>query len=142
MSPDEERQRRFRLYLILMLVRVASLGVFFVVPGWWKLIPAFLAVFLPYFAVVIANASSRGPVESGRIAPNALPAAPTVVDRPQAPASSGSAPRQPGSSGPEPWTPGSSGQEPWTPGSSGQGPRDPEPTGHEPRDAEPRESAA
>ncbi|MET4100171.1 hypothetical protein ABIB37_002408 [Agrococcus sp. UYP10] len=79
-SPDEERQRRFRLYLILMLVRVAALGVFFVVPDWWKLIPAFFAVFLPYFAVVIANATTRGPADQGRISPNALPAAPTHHD--------------------------------------------------------------
>ena len=76
-SPDEERQRRFRLYLALMLVRVAALGVFFIVPDWWKLIPAFFAVFLPYFAVVIANASGRMTVDQGRVAPNALPAAPT-----------------------------------------------------------------
>lgn len=81
-SPDEDRQRRFRLYLILMLVRVAALGVFFVVPDWWKLIPAFFAVFLPYFAVVIANAATRGPAESARVAPNALPAAPTHIAGP------------------------------------------------------------
>ena len=84
-SPDEERERRFRLYLILMLVRVAALGVFFIVPDWWKLIPAFFAVFLPYFAVVIANAATRAPADAGRIAPNALPAAPTVVVDPAAP---------------------------------------------------------
>jgi hypothetical protein len=77
MSPDEERERRFRLYLILMLVRVAALGVFFIVPDWWKLIPAFFAVFLPYFAVVIANATSRTTSDQARVAPNALPAAPT-----------------------------------------------------------------
>lgn len=86
-SPDEDRQRRFRLYLILMLVRVAALGVFFVVPGWWKLIPAFLAVFLPYFAVVIANAAMRGPAEIGRIDPNALPPAPTPIADPTEPTS-------------------------------------------------------
>ena len=63
--------------MILMLVRVAALGVFFIVPDWWKLIPAFFAVFLPYFAVVIANATGRTTADQGRIAPNALPAAPT-----------------------------------------------------------------
>ncbi|MDR7234688.1 DUF3099 domain-containing protein [Agrococcus sp. BE272] len=76
-SPDEDRQRRFRTYLILMLVRVACLGIFFVVPDWWKLIPAFFAVFIPYFAVVIANqVGSTGP-EVGRVAPNALPPGPS-----------------------------------------------------------------
>ncbi|WP_405216878.1 DUF3099 domain-containing protein [Agrococcus sp. Ld7] len=72
MSPDEDRQRRFRLYFYLMLVRVAALGVFFVVPGWWKLIPAFLAVVIPYFAVVIATVSTHRQPE-GIEAPNALP---------------------------------------------------------------------
>lgn len=127
-SPDEERQRRFRLYLILMLVRVAALGVFFIVPDWWKLIPAFLAVFLPYFAVVIANASTSGPVESGRIAPNALPAAPTTfvgpteASDPSASASSASAPSAPVPSAPEQ--------------------RDDDPREQEPREPEPREPAA
>lgn len=99
MSPDEERQRRFRLYLILMLVRVAALGVFFVVPGWWKLIPAFLAVFLPYFAVVIANATGRMSDDQGRVAPNALPAAPTTwspADAASAAAAAGAGTSHPG----------------------------------------------
>ncbi|WP_306233358.1 DUF3099 domain-containing protein [Agrococcus beijingensis] len=76
LSPDEDRQRRFRLYLYLMLVRVACLVIFFFVPDWWKLIPAFFAVFIPYFAVVVANVSTHGdvdPLES----PNALPPGPS-----------------------------------------------------------------
>lgn len=73
LSPDEDRQRRFRTYLILMLVRVAALGVFFVVPDWWKLIPAFFAVFIPYVAVVIANQVGSSAPEPGLVAPNALP---------------------------------------------------------------------
>ncbi|SDR66152.1 DUF3099 domain-containing protein [Agrococcus carbonis] len=72
MSPDEDRQRRFRMYFYLMLVRVACFGIFFVVPGWWKLVPAFFAVFIPYFAVVIANVSTRH-VTQGLTPPNALP---------------------------------------------------------------------
>jgi hypothetical protein len=96
-----------------MLVRVAALGVFFIVPDWWKLIPAFLAIFLPYFAVVIANATTRGPVEQGRIAPNALPAAPTSIVEP---------PAVPEQRAPQDWAP--------------------EPRGPEPREPEPREPAA
>jgi len=76
MSPDEERQRRFRTYLYMMLARVACLGIFFVVPGWWKLVPAAGAIFIPYFAVVVANQVTRQPVEVREI-PNALPAVPT-----------------------------------------------------------------
>lgn len=78
MSPDEDRQRRFRLYFYLMLVRVAALGVFFVVPGWWKIIPAFFAVFIPYFAVVIANVSTHRTTEKIE-APNALPPGPSAA---------------------------------------------------------------
>lgn len=78
LSPDEDRQRRFRMYFYLMLVRVAALGIFFVVPGWWKLIPAFFAVFIPYFAVVIANVSTRHSAE-GMEAPNALPPGPSAT---------------------------------------------------------------
>jgi hypothetical protein len=76
-SPDEDRERRFRMYLYMMLVRVGCLGLFFVVPGWWKLAPAVVAVLIPYFAVVVANVSTHAPVEL-REAPNALPAAPSA----------------------------------------------------------------
>ena len=58
----------------MMLARVACLGIFFVVPGWWKLVPAAGAIFIPYFAVVVANQVTRQPVEVREI-PNALPAA-------------------------------------------------------------------
>lgn len=86
MSPDEDRQRRFRTYFYMMLVRVACLGLFFVVPDWWKLIPAFGAVFIPYFAVVIANVSTQRTTQ-GIEAPNALPPGPS--------AAASSAPRPP-----------------------------------------------
>lgn len=76
MSPDEERQRRFRTYLWMMLVRVACLVVFFIVPDWWKLAPALGAVFIPYFAVVMANQTVSHDVQHREV-PNALPAAPS-----------------------------------------------------------------
>ena len=66
------------MYFYLMLVRVAALGVFFVVPGWWKLIPAFFAIFIPYFAVVIANVSPHQQPE-GIESPNALPPGPSAA---------------------------------------------------------------
>ncbi|GEK81258.1 DUF3099 domain-containing protein [Agrococcus baldri] len=91
MSPDEDRQRRFRLYFYLMLARVAALGVFFIVPDWWKLIPAFFAVFIPYFAVVIANVSTHRTTD-GLEAPNALPPGPSAA--PAAPATPSSAPER------------------------------------------------
>jgi hypothetical protein len=42
-------------YTIAMSVRVVCIALCLVVPGWWIAIPAAGAVFLPYFAVVIAN---------------------------------------------------------------------------------------
>jgi len=42
-------------YTIAMSVRVVCIALCLVVPGWWITIPAAGAVFLPYFAVVIAN---------------------------------------------------------------------------------------
>lgn len=55
-SREEELRRRMTVYFILMGMRVASLLIFIVVPGLWKLLPAFFAVFSSYVAVVIANA--------------------------------------------------------------------------------------
>jgi hypothetical protein len=42
-------------YSVAMGVRVLCIIAILFVPGWWKVIPAIGAVFLPYFAVVIAN---------------------------------------------------------------------------------------
>jgi hypothetical protein len=42
-------------YTLAMGIRVVCIALCLVVPGWWLLIPAAGAVFLPYFAVVIAN---------------------------------------------------------------------------------------
>ncbi len=61
-------------YTIAMSVRVVCIGLCLVVPGWWVVIPAAGAVFLPYFAVVIANnvgGRSRGTVQRpGAIVPS------------------------------------------------------------------------
>ncbi|WP_413320044.1 DUF3099 domain-containing protein [Agrococcus sp. 1P02AA] len=96
-SPDEERQRRFRLYFVLMLVRIACLGIFFIVPDWWKLIPAFFAVFIPYFAVVIGSVPGQQRPE-GIEAPNALP--PGSARSPEAPGASAPGTAAPGPSAP------------------------------------------
>jgi hypothetical protein len=47
-------------YTIAMSVRVVCITLCLVVPGWWVLVPAAGAVFLPYFAVVIANNVGSG----------------------------------------------------------------------------------
>lgn len=54
-SPDHERRMRMLKYAIAMTIRVVCIILVVVVPGWWRLAPALAAVFLPYFAVVLAN---------------------------------------------------------------------------------------
>lgn len=59
-SPDAERHSRMIKYAITQGIRVVCIVALFLVPGWWVLIPAVGAVFLPYFAVVAANNVRRG----------------------------------------------------------------------------------
>jgi len=54
-SPDHERHMRMIKYAVAMTVRVICIILVVVIPGWWRIIPGLAAVFLPYFAVVIAN---------------------------------------------------------------------------------------
>lgn len=42
-------------YTIAMGIRVVCIALCLVAPGWWLLLPAAGAIFLPYFAVVVAN---------------------------------------------------------------------------------------
>jgi hypothetical protein len=63
-SPDQELHRRELKYLVMMGVRVICVILVAVlagtVGGWWWVIPAIGGVFLPYFAVVVANAGGPG----------------------------------------------------------------------------------
>jgi len=54
-SPDAERRERMIKYSVAMGIRLVCIGLCFVTPGWWMLLPAMGAVLLPYFAVVAAN---------------------------------------------------------------------------------------
>jgi len=59
-SPEDERRSRFIKYTIAMVIRVICIILAVVVPlGWITLLFAVGAIFLPYFAVIIANADSR-----------------------------------------------------------------------------------
>jgi len=59
-SPEDERRGRFIKYTIAMIIRVICIILAVVVPlGWITLLFAVGAIFLPYFAVIIANADSR-----------------------------------------------------------------------------------
>ncbi|HEY4225846.1 MAG TPA: DUF3099 domain-containing protein [Pseudolysinimonas sp.] len=59
-SPDAERHSRMIKYAVAQGIRLLCIVAVFFVPGWWVLIPAAGAVFLPYFAVVAANNVKRG----------------------------------------------------------------------------------
>jgi hypothetical protein len=65
-SPEQERRKRMIEYTVMMAVRVLCVVACIWVRGWWLLIPALGAIFLPYFAVVVANtvqAAGGGRVE-------------------------------------------------------------------------------
>jgi hypothetical protein len=65
-SPEEERRARMIKYTVMMAIRVACIFALLFAQGWWILVFAAGAVFLPYFAVVVANVATnrpQGPVE-------------------------------------------------------------------------------
>jgi hypothetical protein len=54
-SPDHERHVRMVKYSIAMGIRMVCIVLLLFVQGWWLILCAAGAIFLPYFAVVIAN---------------------------------------------------------------------------------------
>lgn len=58
-SPELERRRRFIKYTVAMVVRVICVILAVSVQGWLMWVFAAGAIFLPYFAVVIANAQGE-----------------------------------------------------------------------------------
>lgn len=62
LSPDEERKQRMIKYSIAMTIRTICIILGVITPGVWMWIFFALAIFLPYFAVVLANA--QGPARS------------------------------------------------------------------------------
>jgi bacteriorhodopsin len=59
-SPDEERRERMIKYLISQIVRVVCIILAVFVQGWMMWVFFAGAIFLPYFAVVLANAQGQG----------------------------------------------------------------------------------
>lgn len=60
-SPEDDQRARMIKYSVMMAIRVVCIGLCLVVPGWWLLVCVLGAVFLPYVAVLIANATdTRG----------------------------------------------------------------------------------
>jgi len=74
-SPDDERRDRMRKYLLSQSVRVACIILAVFVQGWMMWIFFAGAIFLPYFAVVIANDKGMG--QSTKKTANAV--APTLT---------------------------------------------------------------
>jgi flagellar basal body-associated protein FliL len=70
-SPEEERKSRMIKYTIAMSVRVVCIVLAVMVQGWlmWLLFAG--AIFLPYFAVVIANA--QGATQTSKAAKAVAP---------------------------------------------------------------------
>lgn len=73
-SPEVERRRRFIKYTAAMIIRFVCVILAVTVQGWMMWVFAAGAIFLPYFAVVIANA--QGSTSPGRN--KAQPLAPTL----------------------------------------------------------------
>lgn len=57
-APKQERDQRMRKYVLTMSIRFICILAIPFVSGWWMLLCAVGAIFLPYFAVVIANVKS------------------------------------------------------------------------------------
>ncbi|MEC5202022.1 MULTISPECIES: DUF3099 domain-containing protein [unclassified Arthrobacter] len=61
---SEEMRQRMIKYAIAMGIRMVCLVLIFVVDGWLKILPVIGAVFLPWFAVIIANGGDAAEVHS------------------------------------------------------------------------------
>lgn len=80
-NPDDERNSRIKRYTVAMLIRMVCLvlGVVFQGPLMWIFFAA--AIFLPYFAVVMANIELSPPRGSS------MAVAPTLTLKPEQPTS-------------------------------------------------------
>ena len=61
---SEEMRVRMIKYAVAMGIRMVCLILIFVVDGWFKIIPIIGAVFLPWFAVIIANGSDKAEIHA------------------------------------------------------------------------------
>ncbi len=75
-SPEADRRARMVRYSVAMGIRLVCIFACFFTPGWWLLIPATGAIFLPYVAVVLANVSMRQKTDTVMRPGGLLPAPP------------------------------------------------------------------
>jgi hypothetical protein len=71
-APEAERKSRMVKYSLAMGVRIVCIGLCFVTPGWWLLLPATGAVLLPYFAVLVANQVVKTPSSTSAYQPGVV----------------------------------------------------------------------
>ena len=86
-APLSDAQARTRRYLYMMGIRLVCFVLMALITpyGWYTWVLAAGAVFLPYFAVVLANVTSSTQVGSAESPYAALPASSTVEPAPQQP---------------------------------------------------------
>lgn len=82
-SPEDDRHARMIRYSITMGVRLVCIALCLVVQGWWLLLCAAGAIFLPYIAVILANVvvSKVSVIERPEVTPRMI-AAPQRDDVP------------------------------------------------------------
>lgn len=85
---DEMRGRMIK-YAVAMGIRLVCFGMLFVLDGWFKILAIIGAVFIPWFAVVIANGGSDTTNEHANALLDHAPHA--ELDAPETPAASTSA---------------------------------------------------
>jgi hypothetical protein len=66
-SPDDERKSRMLKYTLAMTIRVICIVVAMFVEGWLMWLAFAGAIFLPYFAVVLANAQGPKPGQISKV---------------------------------------------------------------------------
>ena len=72
-SPEAERRNRMLKYTVAMTIRVICIVAAIFVEGWLMWLAFAGAIFLPYFAVVIANAQTSRPGSLAKVAKQAKP---------------------------------------------------------------------
>ncbi len=86
---SEDMRQRMIKYALAMGIRMVCLILIFVVDGWFKVIPVIGAVFLPWFAVIIANGSDKAEAPSDLLLDSAplgeleSPPPPATEDKPE-----------------------------------------------------------
>lgn len=59
-NPHDDYHKRVKSYSIIMGLRLFCILLLFLIPFPWNIIPILIAVFSPWFAVVVANVKKPG----------------------------------------------------------------------------------